>query len=187
VLFVGSFPCSSRRSQLANALDAGADHCTSSSAAAAAPALRRPLASLLVRCWPIVTWSPGSREEKEQPATNRRAMHAWWRRCYNRARRRRWSRGSEEGAETASLNSFGSFSLTGFFFFFFFTQKNRVGSLIFLGGQGPPGPPIRAAGGCCHGDFDKMVERWRRIWRRTTRGEGPRYCIIFSKDKIALW
>uniref|UniRef100_A0A0D9YXV5 Uncharacterized protein n=1 Tax=Oryza glumipatula TaxID=40148 RepID=A0A0D9YXV5_9ORYZ len=39
---------SSRRSQLANALDAGADRCTSPSAAAAALALRRPCFLALV-------------------------------------------------------------------------------------------------------------------------------------------
>uniref|UniRef100_A0A0E0GCS4 Uncharacterized protein n=1 Tax=Oryza nivara TaxID=4536 RepID=A0A0E0GCS4_ORYNI len=38
----------SRRSQLANALDAGADRCTSPSAAAAALALRRPCFLALV-------------------------------------------------------------------------------------------------------------------------------------------
>uniref|UniRef100_A0A0E0G6N7 Uncharacterized protein n=1 Tax=Oryza nivara TaxID=4536 RepID=A0A0E0G6N7_ORYNI len=61
----------SRRSQLANALDAGADHCTSSSAAAAAPALRRPLASLLAssnkppRYARVMAPLLQSREEKE--------------------------------------------------------------------------------------------------------------------------
>ena len=147
MLFVGSFPCSSRRSQLANALDAGADRCTSPSAAAAALALRRPcFLALVVGPSSLDPQEVGKRRSSQQQTPCYARVMAPLLQPVNRARRRRWSRGSGEGAETASLRLEASASRD-FFLFLFYQKKSCWVANFFWMVWGPPGAPIRSAVG----------------------------------------